>query len=182
MWKAGFPYEESACATLYGAHRALCVYSVRHRGNRKRPGLVLGLDVGGRCDGIVYRVKPGAERKTRCYLKVREQSTMAYREAIRPVHLNDGSERTVRAICYLANRSHRQYAGGLNLERQAHIVRNGEGRSGHNMEYYFNTVRHLESLGIIDKPFLRLASLLGDPWARMMVRPINRKMRYGRIS
>ena len=56
MWDPGFPYEEARPAVLKGYHRALCLYSTRYRGTPEKPGLVLGLDRGGACRGIGYRV------------------------------------------------------------------------------------------------------------------------------
>ena len=56
MWRPNFHYEEAAHALLEGAHRALCLYSVVHRGVPSAPGLVLGLDKGTRCEGMAFRV------------------------------------------------------------------------------------------------------------------------------
>ncbi|MGA9599241.1 MAG: gamma-glutamylcyclotransferase, partial [Methylocystis sp.] len=55
MWRPGFDYEESALAFVQGYHRALCIFSHVHRGTPERPGLVLGLDRGGSCQGVVFR-------------------------------------------------------------------------------------------------------------------------------
>ena len=63
MWRPNFQYEEAAHALLEGAHRALCIYSVVHRGVPSAPGLVLGLDKGGRCEGHgVPRARAARER------------------------------------------------------------------------------------------------------------------------
>ena len=93
MWQPGFDHDIAVPALLRGAHRALCVRSVVHRGTQRRPGLVLGLDRGGVCRGMAFRVTLGRERQTRAYLRAREQVHNVYREVTRSVELLDGSER-----------------------------------------------------------------------------------------
>ena len=71
MWRPGFPFETRVPAKLHGHHRALCVYSILHRGTSENPGLVLGLDHGGDCHGVAFRVPAGAENDTIAYLRER---------------------------------------------------------------------------------------------------------------
>src|SRR5437868_3545892 len=73
MWRPGFDFLERRNARLVGAHRALCVYSFVHRGTPAKPGLVLGLDRGGNCRGIAYRVAKSKRAATIEYLRGREQ-------------------------------------------------------------------------------------------------------------
>jgi cation transport protein ChaC len=56
MWDPGFRFTERRRGLLRGYHRAFCIYSHHYRGTPQSPGLVLGLDHGGACRGIVYRV------------------------------------------------------------------------------------------------------------------------------
>src|SRR5690349_17047992 len=56
MWNPGFPYRAAEPALLKGYHRRFCVYSHRYRGTPEQPGLVLGLDRGGSCRGIAFRI------------------------------------------------------------------------------------------------------------------------------
>jgi cation transport protein ChaC len=163
MWRPGFPFSEAAPALLKGAHRALCVYSVVHRGTHAQPGLVLGLDRGGACRGIAFRVTNGAETDTVAYLREREQVTDVYVEAVRPVRLLDGSGRALKALTYLVDRNHDQYAGGLPLEEQLRIVRGGKGQAGGNAEYVMRTLRHLEETGVHDDLLSNLAAHLTPP-------------------
>lgn len=176
MWRPGFAFDEAVPAQLEGSHRSLCVYSVVHRGSHRRPGLVLGLDAGGRCDGLAFKVRAGDERRTRMYLKAREQVTRVYREVIRPVRLLDGGRTHVRALCFLVDNTHRQYAGQLPLTEQAHLVRHGEGRSGPNTEYVANTVRHLSGLEIDEPQLRRLLPLVGIRSNLLIALPCQRDM------
>jgi cation transport protein ChaC len=150
MWRPGFDYLDRRPARLVGAHRALCVYSFVHRGTPQRPGLVLGLDRGGNCRGIAYRVADAKRAATIDYLRGREQVTMVYREAWRRVWLDDDPNQNVRALCYMVDRGHRQYAGRPTLAEQLHYVRQGHGRSGPCRDYVLAAVKELEALGVRD--------------------------------
>ncbi|MCC6775758.1 MAG: gamma-glutamylcyclotransferase [Hyphomicrobiales bacterium] len=160
MWRPDFPFVERVEARLLGAHRALCVYSFVHRGTPERPGLVLGLDHGGACRGIAYRVAATERRATITYLRAREQATSVYRESLRPITLAGDPARRVSALCYTVDRGHVQYAGKLPLDRQLHLVRQGHGRSGPNRDYVIETVRSLEQLGYREGELHLLAARL----------------------
>jgi cation transport protein ChaC len=160
IWRPGFHFLERVPARLIGAHRALCVLSHVHRGTPERPGLVLGLDRGGACRGIAYRVAAAARTETVAYLRGREQVTMVYRECTRAVWLEGAPARRVSALCYVVDRGHPQYAGRLTLDEQLHLIRQGHGRSGPNRDYVLATVRALESLGWRDRELHRLAERL----------------------
>jgi cation transport protein ChaC len=160
MWRTGFDYLERRQARLIGAHRALCVFSHIHRGTPERPGLVLGLDRGGSCRGVAFRVAAANVGSTLAYLQERELVTKVYKEAVRPVDLLEGGRERVAAHCFLVDRSHAQYAGALALEEQLRLVRQGHGRSGANPEYVTETVKHMNELGIRDRSLEWLAERL----------------------
>jgi glutathione-specific gamma-glutamylcyclotransferase len=147
MWNPGFDFVERVPARLIGLHRALCVYSFVHRGTPERPGLVLGLDRGGMCRGIAFRVAAAVRAETVGYLRAREQVTTVYLETMRRIELEEEARRQVRALCFIVDRSHVQYAGRLTLAECVHHVRQGHGRSGPNRDYVMETVQALEALG-----------------------------------
>ena len=162
MWRPGFAFIERISARVIGLHRSLCVYSVGHRGTPEKPGLVLGLDRGGACRGIAYRV-PAAERAaTIAYLRERElmSGIYVYLETVRTISLAGNPERSIQALCYVVDRSHPQYAGRLTLDQQMHYVRQGHGKSGANRDYVLETVAALESLGVRDRDLHLLAERL----------------------
>lgn len=160
IWRPGFEFAERAPARAVGAHRALCVFSHDHRGTPEKPGLVLGLDYGGACRGVAYRVEAARRAETIDYLRAREQTTMVYRETHRSVWLDGTPERRVSALCYMVDRGHKQYAGRLSPDQQLHLVRQGHGRSGANRDYVIETVRALEALGCRDRELHLLAERL----------------------
>lgn len=161
MWRPGFPYLEAHPALLRGWHRSLCVYSHHHRGTAARPGLVLGLDRGGACRGVAFRVADAEAETTRAYLIEREQVTLVYREIASRVRLDDG--RTVQALTFVVDRGHHQYAGILTPERQAELIRSAQGVSGRNIDYLESTLRHLEELRVRDGRLMDVARHLPLP-------------------
>jgi glutathione-specific gamma-glutamylcyclotransferase len=160
MWRPGFDFLERRNARLVGAHRALCVYSFVHRGTPQKPGLVFGLDRGGNCRGIAYRVAAGKRSATIAYLRGREQVTLVYREAWRRVWLDDDPQLSVHALCYVVDRGHRQYAGRLSISEQLHYARQGHGRSGACRDYVLAATKELLRLGIHDGELEILADQL----------------------
>jgi cation transport protein ChaC len=82
------------------------------------------------------------------YLRERELVTNVYLERRLKVRLEQGG--TVEALAFIVDRSHRQYAGSLNVDHAASVVRGAVGQSGRNEDYVFSTVQHLEALGIHD--------------------------------
>ncbi len=160
MWRPGFDYVDAVTAYLSGAHRALCVWSWVHRGTHERPGLVLGLDRGGSCRGVAYKVAGDKRDSVIAYLRERELVTAVYRETWRPIRLDRPERPAVAALTYLADPNHRQYAGRLSPEAILHHVRDAEGKSGRNADYVINTVRHLRGLGLCDPILDKVAAAL----------------------
>jgi glutathione-specific gamma-glutamylcyclotransferase len=161
MWRPGFAYEEAQHARLVGYRRCFCIYSVHHRGTPDRPGLVLGLDRGGTCEGIAYRIAAPHAAETIRYLRGRELINGVYRETQAPVQLIKGQDREVLAHMYIVERAHPDYAGALPLSLQAALIRGGIGKSGANLDYLSNTLRHLRELGIREPALERLLTVIG---------------------
>jgi cation transport protein ChaC len=160
MWRPGFDFVEQAPARLIGEHRALCVFSWDHRGTPEKPGLVLGLDRGGACRGIAFKVEAAKRAATIAYLREREQTTGVYHEVMRSVWLDNDARERVSALAYVVDRGHVQYAGRLSLKEQLHFVRQGHGRSGANRDYVLSTVEAIEAEGFRDPQLHQLATML----------------------
>ena len=157
MWDPGFAYAEAVPALLRGYHRRFCVYSHRYRGTPERPGLVLGLDRGGACKGIAYRVPQPDVAPALHYLWEREMGNRTY-------HLREVSLATPRGIvaghAFIVDRACRNYAGRLSLEETARLILQGIGARGPCRQYLENTVAELMKLGLVDGPLHRLEAMV----------------------
>lgn len=154
IWHPGFPFEEALPARLHGWHRAMCILSVHYRGQPDMPGLVLGLDRGGCCRGLAYRVAASEAVAVCRYLHEREMVNGVYQPRVVPVNLADG--RRVAGYVFIARRDHSQYAGPLGLDRAARLIRQGCGLRGSSRDYLASTVAHLDALGLGDQALHRL--------------------------
>jgi len=148
IWKPGFDYVDSALAWVHGYHRSLCIFSHVHRGTPERPGLVLGLDRGGSCQGVAFRVSAQDRAATIAYLRERELVTSVYLEKTVRLRFADGGG--VSALAYVVDRRHHQYAGRLPLDDMTRLVADGVGMNGDNPAYVRNTYEHLLRLDIHD--------------------------------
>ena len=147
MWRPDFEYESSVSAIITGYHRRLSIISHHYRGTVERPGLVLGLDDGGSCIGVVYRVSSANWPEVLAYIRKRELVSEAYREVVKTVQLVDQSD-SVEAITYVVNHGHPQFFAPQPIEKTLAIVMQGQGMAGSCVDYILNTVNHLRGLGI----------------------------------
>ena len=157
MWDPGFPFAESRRGKIYGYHRSLCLRSVRYRGTDDKPGLVFGLDRGGSCTGMCYRLNVDDQFEVATYLQDREMLNNAYEPYIRTVTLDDG--RCVDAILFVVRRQHPSYVRNLSADQIAGIVADASGQRGANLDYVISTIKVLEEFGIRDRALRRVGKL-----------------------
>ena len=159
MWHPNFEYEEKCRAHLNGYHRALCIYSVEYRGTAEKPGLVFGLDTGGSCKGMAFRVLGRNASAIIDYLENREMITNVYCPSWEPVELTSDdpdSPTHTKAYIFVADTTHAQYAGKLSDDEIVRLVNQGYGKTGPCIEYLQNTLDHLKELGIEDPSLARI--------------------------
>jgi cation transport protein ChaC len=163
IWRPGFDHAGQHRALLRGYHRRFCLWSHRYRGTAERPGLVLGLDRGGACHGVAFRVPGRMAAEVLRYLDDRELpdgAEQVYHRRLVPVRLQEAPGVVVPAVAYVANRLCRLYAPALTAEQAAAVIAQGVGQMGANRDYLLNTLSHLGGMGVRDDGLARIAALL----------------------
>jgi glutathione-specific gamma-glutamylcyclotransferase len=165
LWKPEVEHVEERIGTARGWHRSFRLRLRSWRGTREVPGLMMGLDRGGQCKGVAYRL---AGHTVEVQLGKLFRREMPVRPLDRPptnvprwitVETDQGR---IRAIAFVINRSGHAYAGGLTPEQTADILATACGHGGSCAEYLYNTVSHLEERGICDRNLWRLQALVAD--------------------
>ena len=108
--------------------------------------LALDRAEGALCQGVAFRVAPGAEATTVAALRERELVSSAYLEMRLTVETEAGA---LEALTYVIDPDHVQYCH-LELEEQAQIIARATGGRGSNRDYLWSTAAHLADLGIGD--------------------------------
>jgi glutathione-specific gamma-glutamylcyclotransferase len=147
MWNPEMRFAERLPARVHGWHRGFCLYSPEYRGTREKPGLVLGLDRGGSCRGIAYRLASATLAAEIDLLWTREMTGEVY--DLTPVKLTT-ARGPLGGYAFTVRRQSRDYAGRLAPQVAARIIATSRGDRGTGRDYLANTVRHLEELGIRD--------------------------------
>ncbi len=148
MWSPGFRYSHKVPGKVHGYHRAFCVYSTRYRGTPEKPGLVMGLCRGGSCWGVAFRVAAKRSPRVLANLYRREMRNRVYKPRFVRVRVRGG--RDVRALAFIADPLHGQFAGDLSLSRTARLIAQGKGLRGRNIDYLGYTLAHMHELGVKD--------------------------------
>jgi len=154
LWNPLFPFVEARRASLHGLHRRFCLWSLASRGKPDAPGLVLGLDRGGSCRGVVYRLPAPCVIDELHLLWRREMVTGAY--APRWLHV-ESEGRPVIALGFVVRRDHSQYTRKLTIDEQAEVIARASGAFGSSADYLERTRVALATHGITDPYLERLA-------------------------
>ena len=157
IWSPMIEFVEQRHATLFGYHRQFSMWTRIGRGTPERPGLTLALEPGGSSRGIAFRI-PAKEAEQE--LKViwnREMIGGSYVPKIVKLRTAGGS---VNAIAFTMNRAHENYAGKLAPDVIAEAIAGAIGPLGKCEDYLFNTVSHLDELGLTDHKLSKLAQMV----------------------
>lgn len=149
MWNPCFEYDRNEEATFYGWERKFHIWSTVSRGTKDRPGLGLCLEKGrGMCKGLAYRLLPKNETTDWPIIWHREMNTGVYNAIWADLDLHTGEK--VKALTFVVDPTHTQYAGEMQISLMAEIIIGASGTYGRCRDYLASTIEEMEKLGIVD--------------------------------
>lgn len=157
MWNPAIEYAESRGGTVHGWHRRFCLWLHAGRGSPEKPGLMLALERGGRCGGMLFRIPAVDARDELLLAWRRELFSGAYRSQWVTAITGAGP---VRAAAFVVNRAHNRYAGRLDEALVAAHLASATGSLGSCMTYLRETLSALKSTGLRDRSLERLHQLV----------------------
>lgn len=157
IWNPAFDFDQSKLGTLYGYHRSFCFWSMVGRGSPKLPGMMLGLENGGACSGLLLGVERQSAKEELTSVFMREMTGQTYVPKWGSVKTNSG---WVKAITFVANSNSENYVGRRPLKEVAKHIAQGAGHLGTCSDYLFNTTHHLRILGLKDPMLDQLCELV----------------------
>lgn len=157
IWNPEFDYAEKRIGTLRGHHRALCLWSRVNRGTPELPGLVFGLDRGGSCRGMAFRIQASDVLDMFPALWRREMSTGAYHPRWLRCDTGNGP---VKALAFVIDRNNPGYVKEPHHDHAIEIIHRASGRYGPCIDYVLQTHEALNAAGIHDARLHQLAQQL----------------------
>ena len=157
IWNPTIHSVERRTARVEGWHRAFCLSIRAGRGTMDKPGLVLGLDAGGSCTGIAFRIAEDVLEGELSLLWRREMLAGSYVPRWLDV-LDPNGGRFGSAITFTIDRSCEQYAGTLARDVIVQRLATASGVLGSAADYLFRTRDWLRAQGIPDPELERLAA------------------------
>jgi glutathione-specific gamma-glutamylcyclotransferase len=161
IWKPEFEVAGTMRGTLWGWHRSFCIRLTRWRGSPGQPGLMMALERGGSCVGLLLRVPDEGRAETLTRLVRRE---IPHKEGVDMVRWAQVETHMGRlpALVFWAGPKGPNIEHRLPLPVVAHRLAHACGHGGSGAEYLHNTVEHLEAAGIRDRNLWRLQALVAD--------------------
>lgn len=149
IWNPTVQVVEQRLARIDGWRRSFCLSSIAGRGSPSAPGLVLGLEAGGACDGLAFRLPEDGLEDELDLLWRREMATKAYTP--RWVALRDESgRRFASGLAFTVDPDNERYAGDLPRDLIVHRLATAAGGLGSAADYLFRTRDALRDAGIPD--------------------------------
>lgn len=155
IWRPPVTFAERMPGLLRGWHRAFCLKTTRWRGTGEAPGLMMALERGGSCRGMLLKIgetDPARDIETIWRREIGVKPVNHIARSVR-VETLDGP---IEALTFTANPAGRSYLGRLGPDATADILATAVGHWGSCADYLRQTVEELEAANLRDRNLWRL--------------------------
>ncbi len=161
IWAPEFDYVAERLGTVRGWHRSFCLGWVRiYRGTPERPGIMLALDRGGACKGVLFRLPPETMETNLHKILRREMPVKRTHDPSVRWMTAQTAEGPLQAIGFPISRSSPAYLPGLTTEMIVEALATAAGERGSMAEYLYSTITHLAERGIHDRYLWQMQDLV----------------------
>jgi glutathione-specific gamma-glutamylcyclotransferase len=166
IWKPEIERLGEEMGTARGWHRSFCFQVPRFRGTPEAPGLMMALDRGGQCRGVLYDL-PDDNLESLLGKLFRREFTAKPANSMPKWIVVQTESGPAHALTFVMNRASPAYVGRLPHEAVADVLARACGHWGTGAEYLLNTVTNLEAKGVHDRNLWRLQRLVAERIDRM---------------
>ncbi|WP_303981803.1 gamma-glutamylcyclotransferase [Dongia mobilis] len=159
IWNPGFTSVEHQHGIAHGWHRQFSMKLTRWRGTPEQPGLMLALERGGSCDGILFRLPEASTVEELARALQRETDGHEDIAYVRWINVRSGAE-IRRALVFWAHPKGFHLPEPPTLDLAAHMLARACGHMGSGAAYLYNTVAKLAEHGIYDRNLWRLQQMV----------------------
>ena len=147
MWSCGFTPKYIAKAKIHGYSRQACIWSSHYRGTVAKPGLVLGLDQGGSCNGLLLGIPKAQQKDIMTKIFIREMFQGVYYPIILKVKNLEANQKDKLALTFVANKKSQAYAKKMSKQKTQQVINTACGQRGKCIDYWVETEKKLKDLG-----------------------------------
>jgi len=159
IWNPAFHWAEKRRCVVAGYQRNFCFWSYMGRGDPQNPGLMLGLEPGGECTGVAYRIEREQIDTELDIVFRRELMSHAYIPSwIEACEADTGEARTFHVLAFVMDPNHERYCGAIDRPVAVKHIATAEGPLGRNCDYLFELVEQLQQLKLVDPHLEQLAA------------------------
>ena len=161
IWKPEIEHVGEEIGRARGWHRSFCFRTPRFRGTPEVPGLMMALDRGGQCRGMLYDL-PDGDLETLFGTLFRREFTAKPANSMPRWIVVETENGPTHALTFVMNRQSPAYVGRLPQGAIADVLARACGHWGTGAEYLLNTVMNLEAKGIHDRNLWKLQLLVAE--------------------
>jgi len=159
IWNPEFEPAGRQRATAYGWHRSFSLKIERWRATTAQPGLMLALERGGRCDGVVFLLSEERRRQDLRALIAREIRYSEVKDMVRWIQVKTPNG-VGKALTFWASGKRAGLTNPVPFEEAAMLIAGACGEGGSCAQYLRNTIVDLQAEGIHDRNLWRLQALV----------------------